>query len=329
MSKLFSLILIFILSLVLLSGCVSENEGNEKSKFRIGNVTWVGFAPLYLAEEKGFFDEQGIDIEIEMIEDSALRRAALASKRVDAIVDAVDVLVIERAQGIKGKAVTVLDLSAGGDGIITVDSINSVQDFKGKEIAVQIDTPSESMLLYLLKKNGLTANDVKILPMEAGAAGAAFVSGQVDIAVTWEPWLSKASERGNGKVFVSTREEKGLIVDLLTVHEDVLSSRPEDVKKVLRAWFKAIDFWKKNPAEANEIMAKYYDLPSEEFAEIISGVEWLSLSETREFFGNDLSESKVADVAETFSDIFLEAEKIDRPVSAGELFELDLLFGLE
>ena len=83
--------------------------------------------------------------------------------------------------------------------------------------------------MYLLKKNSMSVDDVQIIDTESGAAGAAFVSGKVDAAVTFEPWLSKAKERKDGKVLISSADAPGVIVDTVSVNETYLKNNPENM----------------------------------------------------------------------------------------------------
>jgi NitT/TauT family transport system substrate-binding protein len=82
----------------------------------------------------------------------------------------------------------------------------------------------------------------------------------VDAAVVWEPWLTKAKEGGNGRVLASTRDYRNLIVDVLAFNKNVVAKNPGDVHKIVNALFKAIDFWKRDPLEADKIMAPHFQL---------------------------------------------------------------------
>jgi len=181
---------------------------------------------------------------------------------------------------------------------------------KGKKIAVQKNFVGESFLMYVLKKNGLSLADVNEVDTESGAAGAAFASGQVDAAVTFEPWLSKAKERKDGKVLVSSADEPGVIVDTLSINAAYLKNHQETVRRVARGWFKALDYWKSNPEESNEIMAKHYNVSTTEFADLITGVKWPTLDENRAYFGLEEQKGKFYSVADTFSNAFLELGSI-------------------
>jgi NitT/TauT family transport system substrate-binding protein len=301
------LILLSLAAWLLFHRPVSE-AGSQA--FTLNVDTWVGYAPFWLAREKGFFQAEGLDVNIITMPDVGQRKASMIKGATDGIAETVDMLVLDREEGVPSIAVMEIDLSNGADGILTTDGIKTVEDLRGRAIAVQRNYASEALLNYLLKKHGLKPSDVQKIDTEGGAAGAAFVSGQVDVAVTFQPWLSKSKERRGGKILVSSADVPGVIVDILSIREQYLQQHPETVKKIMRSWFRALDFWKSNPAEANIIMARHYSSTAEEFSDLISGLTWPSFEENRTYFGTKQNPGHIYDVANTFVDIFLDTTQI-------------------
>lgn len=308
------LIPILIIVVVLIVGIIyfmtQKQEIGQLPKFKLTMNTWVGYGPFFLAQDKGFFKDEGIDVKITVNEDVAARKSALLGGSVDGVGDTIDALVRERDEGVLAVTVLEVDESNGADGILVTQGINSIKDLKGRKIFVQRNFVSEAFLQYVLGKNGISLNEVELVDTEAGAAGAAFVAGKADVVVTYEPWLSKAKERAGGKVLISTADEKGVIVDSLSVDEKVLKEQPQDVKKVMRAWFEAVDFWRKNPNEANELMAKHYNMSSQEFSELISGLIWPTYEQNLTYFGTKENPGRIYQVSDIFSDVFLQTKSI-------------------
>ena len=325
-------IILSVVVIILMVGIYffQQNKPQEKElkDFKLSVNTWVGFGPFYLADELGYFEEEGLDVDIIVMEGTAERKSTMITNKIDALGDTVDLLVLARDEDVPEVAVLEVDISDGADGLIATENIKSLSDLKNRKVAAQKNFVGESFLLYLLKKNGMSVNDVTIIDTESGAAGVAFVAGQVDAAVTWEPWLSKAKEREGGHVVVSSADEPGVIVDILTVNENVLKNRPDEVKALMRAWFKAIDYWEKNPDEANAIMTKYYDMPVEEFADIISGVKWPSYQENLAYFGTSDNPGKIYEVADTFGEVFLEIGSISSKPDLNKAIDESLLVDL-
>lgn len=269
------------------SGCDSSTpaSGNAGEKVRVATLTWVGYGPLYLAKEKGFF--KGIDVELVRIEDTSARRAALASGDVQVSVDIVDSFSNAAAVGIPAKVILKLDDSKGGDGIVVHEGIEKVEDLKGKTIAYPTGQPSHYLLLTVLAQHGMSVEDVRSKEMEADQAGAAFMSKNVDAAVTWEPWLTRASKLPNCKILVSTHDVPELIADVLTARNDFIEKKPDAVRALIEGWLEAVEYWKKNPDESNEIMARSLGLKADEFAAMVSGIQYSDAATNRAFFTAD------------------------------------------
>lgn len=303
-----------LIVIVIIAGFASWSYNYQKprsnEKFVLSVNTWVGFGPFWLAKEKGFFDEQGINVDIQTMEDTGQRKIALVKGDIDGLGDTVDLLVLERDEDVPAVAVMQIDASVGADGILATENIKDVVSLKSQKIAVQKNFVSEAFLNYVLQKNGLTSTDVQIIDTEAGAAGAAFVSGAVNVAVTFEPWLSKAKERNGGHVLVSSADYPGVVVDILSINEEYLKNHPEIVQKVMRGWFKAIAYWKSNPQEANAIMANHYNVTPADFVDIISGLNWPTYEENLAYFGTQSKQGKIYKIANTFVDIFLKTGQI-------------------
>lgn len=263
-------------------GCGPKGGGGAKLKVAIFN--FPGYMPVRLAETNKFFD--GVEVEVVRIEDTTARRAALSSGSVDGSVDILDSFTCARASGTAATVVLKIDDSLGADGIVAKKDVKSVRDLRGKTVAFARDQPSHFFLVALLEKEGMTMKDIVAKPMEdADKAGNAFVAGQVDAAVTWEPFLTNAKNQPNGHVVVSSKETPGLIVDVFVVRDEVLKARPEAVAGFLKGWFRAVEHWKAHPDDANKVMAGAMDLTPADFAAQVSGLKYADLAENKAFFG--------------------------------------------
>ena len=295
---------------VLLTACTAQTTGSSNADpavFRINVDTWIGYAPLHLAKEKGFFGD--VDVRIVLIPDVAQRKLAVVRGDNEAMAQTADMQVLGEDEGVPAKAVIPLDESLGADGIVATQDIQSIHDLVGETVLVQKNYASEALLNYLLEENGIPLDAVKTVDTEAGAAGAAFAAGQTKAAVTFEPWLSKAAERSGGHVLLSSKDAPGTIIDVLSVRDDYLAAHPEVVTQVARGWYKALEEWKLHPAESNAIMAKAYGVTTDEFAGLIEGLHWPDLAESTAYF-DKASTPNIRDVMQTFSQIFLKTGQI-------------------
>ncbi len=273
-----------IVAVALLCGC--KNSGAPpQTPLKIGLVTWIGYGPFYVAKEKGFFAENNVDVQFERIEGDVERRAAIASGRLDGIALTLDSMIVLRTNGIPLRTVMAIDVSNGGDGIVAIKDIHSIEELKGKQIAFPMGLPSHFFLYSALKSRNMDISDVKPINMDADAAGSAFASGKLDAAVTWEPWLSKADEVGRGHILMDSRQLPGKIQDVLFMREEVIAKHPAEIEGLIKAWYKAVDFTSSHPQEAQAIMSKSLGLQSGQVAKLISGIRYQDKGGNKAAFG--------------------------------------------
>lgn len=278
-------LILTLVALVVSAGCNLFKSEPQKHAFNMGMVTFAGYAPLYLAKEKGFFGD--LDVNLKRIEDVSSIRAGMANKELDGYLATPDIALDTDAKP-PGRAVWAIDESAGGDGVVVAGDVKDLQGLKGKKIAAEPGLPPHFVLLYLLHQNGLSSKDVQIQDMTTQNAAAAFASSSVDAAGIYEPYLSTAQKQRKGsRIVLSSAQTPDMIVDLIFVRDDVITSRPDDINKLIAGWRKAMEFIKSNPDEANEIMAKAFNLSVTDFKDTVGGIRWLDVSENRRLFGTD------------------------------------------
>jgi NitT/TauT family transport system substrate-binding protein len=271
------------------------------TNLQIGFSVWVGYGPLFVARDKGYFKDEGLNVDLVKVADPKERFSALVGKKLDGLVSTVDTMTLYWKPETPFKAVLGLDDSSGGDGIVSKPDINSITDLKGKTVGVNVGSVSHFFLDFLLQKNGLTDGDLKIVKMSQDDVPAAFATGKIDAGVTWEPALSKAV-KGGAKLLASSKETPGLIVDVLILRGDVLQSNPDAAKKLINAWNKAIDYIKSNPDDSYSIMQKglggFYEKPADIKADL-QGATLYDAARNKQFFsgngsGTALSTAKFA-----------------------------------
>lgn len=321
--------LVLAFMLLLASGCRKQEPSTSNKPFRIAIVTWIGHGPFLLAKEKGFFEKQGLNVEIEVIEDIGARRSALLSKNLEGIITSVDAFAVDAARNLPAKTILKLGEGNGADGIVAKQGITSLKDLKGHTVAFPRGEPSHFFLLLALEKVGLTTKDIKPQYMTAGDAGAAFVAGAVDACVTWEPWVTTAKEKGKGNILLTSRDSKGYLVDSFEVRNDVISERREDVKAFMRAWFEAVDYWKKNPDDANKIMAKKLGIPLDDFVAMLGGYKYSDYQDNMKYFGTEAAPGLYWEVFEAANKAWKADKIIDIPGQPSEFTDVSLLRELQ
>lgn len=294
----------------------------EGPRVRLAMSTWVGYAPFHVAAEKGLFRKQGVDVEILVLESVADRRSALAANRIQGFATTVDTHVITAASGIDVVQVLALDDSYGGDGLVARKEFRSLQDLKGKSVGLHtLGGASFFWFLYLLDREGLTLQDFNVINLTAGDAGAAFVAGRLDAAVTWEPWLGRAKQSPHGQVLIDSKQTPGVIVDSLGLRRDFVAQNPGAVRAIVRAWYDALEYMRANPADANRIMARAMGQTVPEFEATLGDVRFYGPQENLEYFGSPQRRGLIYDVTGKAVELYLKHGIIDRRVDAASLID--------
>jgi NitT/TauT family transport system substrate-binding protein len=266
----------------------------------IGLNTYAGYGLLYLAQEKGFFKAHGTDVRIVNTEDKASTAAAIAGKRLDGWVTTVDTFIFYDAAKLQLQQVLGISFSAGGEGIISTAQITQPSQLRGKTIAVEEGSPGYFFLLNVLADNKIPLKDVKLLSMKGADAGAAFVAGKVDVAATWQPWLSKADKRPGGHILVDTRSKPGLIADTLALRSDVIKNRPKDVTGFIEGYNDAYAYWHAHEEEADGVIAKALGISVDELKRELEVIHFASPDANRHYLLDQQGIRKVVARGVTF-----------------------------
>jgi NitT/TauT family transport system substrate-binding protein len=312
-----------ILPLLISSSCKTPGAHT----YKIGLGPWVGFGPLYLAQEKGFFKDAGVSVDLTVLTGLSERNSALKSGQVDGLAAPVDYFVLSAGNHLETTIVMEIDESVGGDGIVASKSIQNFEDLRGKRVAFQRGLPSEFFLRALLEQHHMRLEDLNAVDMETAQAGAAFIAKQLDAAAVWEPWLTKAKEQGGGHILASTKEYPNLIVDCLAFNNSVVSQHGDDVQKMVNAIFRAMDYWKDHQEEANAIMAPHFQVDAAKYAIILSGARFADLKRNQQYLGSASAPGPIFDVGKRASAIWLDAKVIQVPVKPEAIISTNFVQG--
>ena len=271
---------------------------HERDSLTIGIATWAGFGTGIVGMEKGFFPN--IEIETKTLDDARARQAAFVSGDIDIMISSVDLFAQEAAKKIAGMAFLVTDESQGGDGIVAKAEIKSVADLRGKKVAYAHGGPSDYLLFKVLDDAGVALNEVnRIAVDDPSRAGEVFLSGDVDAAVTWEPFLSNTVESGKGHILITTKEKPEIIVDIL-IASDKFAADEKLLRDFMDGWLKTVDYIKANPEEAAAIMAKGLNLPVEDVQGMMAGLKFADKDRNKYFFSS--AQPKDTHVAKLFNE---------------------------
>jgi len=317
MKKMISVLISMILMAAMLCSGASAAAQIPDGEFTIAFCTWIGYAPLYIAEANGYFENYGINPTLVINEDEATYAAAMFSGSIQGLGQVLDREIISYASGTPETVLLAMDESSGGDGIIASAEIQSIEDLKGKKVGLDTSSTAYFFFLTVLDSVGMTKDDVTIVDMDSDFTGPSFIAGDIDAAVTWEPFLSTAGEREGGHLLVSSADFPGTIVDVLTVR-DGLSD--EARQALTNAWFDAIDFLEANPEAAAEIMSKGLELSMEDTLGELSGVTFYGREGNKTFFDKN-AENNIYEVTGRAMQFWLDEGIIDEAIDLDQFIK--------
>jgi NitT/TauT family transport system substrate-binding protein len=248
-----------------LTGCVRETE----SVLRIGTNVWIGGEPLYLARELGHLEPKAIQL-VEYPSASEVLRA-FRNLAIDGMVISLDELFGLAVDGLQPRIILVVDVSHGADAVVGRAGMRTMNDLKGKPVAVESGALGAYVLSRALALNGMQASDVKVVHLESNEQPSAFEKGQVDAAVTFDPYRAQLIRAGAKTLFDSTAIP-GEIVDLLAVRATVLEKQPKAIQALLSGWFSATDYMEREPQDAARRMGIRQQTTGEQFLESLKGL---------------------------------------------------------
>jgi NitT/TauT family transport system substrate-binding protein len=258
-----------------------------QTRVSIGYSGWTGFAPLTLAKEAGIFRKHGLDVDLKKIPQKD-RHLAIASGDVQCAATTVETWVVWNANGVPTKQIFQMDKSYGADGMVVRNDIAKIADLKGKTVAASAPgTAPYFTLAWFLRKNGLSVKDVKVVNLEPGPAAQAFVAGQNDAAMTYEPYLSTVRANPKAGKIIATTLDYPMIMDTFGCTPKFLADNPKAAQALTDSYFDALAMIKAEPAKSYEIMGKDVKQSGAEFEASAKYLRWQDKEANRKFFAGE------------------------------------------
>jgi NitT/TauT family transport system substrate-binding protein len=256
-------------------------------KVGVGISGWTGFAPLTLAKEAGIFQKNGLDVTVKKIPQKD-RHLAIAAGDIQCAATTVETWISWNANGVATKQIFQLDKSYGADGMAVRNDIAAIKDLKGKQVAASVPGTSPYFALaWMLKKNGLSVKDVTVVNLEPAAAAQAFVAGQNDAAMTYEPYLSTVRTAPDKGKIIATTLDYPMVMDTFGCTPKFLAENPKAAKALADSYFEALDMIAKDQAKAFEIMGKDVKQTGEAFGQSAKYLRWQDKAANQKFFETD------------------------------------------
>ena len=260
----------------------NNNVEAEDVTINLSLDEWIGWEPILYAN-KGFetqdgsiFDELGIDVKIHIINDADASSNALIKGDLNAAG-----YTLNRTAFLSGKfADAGLDVvmpvftnySDGGDGIIAMNNITSIEDLVSAKIGVPKFSEAQSMVVWFINNSDLTdeqkstiINNLVLLD-DAEQTGQAFFAGSLDVAATWQPYLSYAEDSTDSHILFDTTFSNKLILDGIVFRSDFAKAHPDVVSKFIDGIFIALEEYESDFDTIRNIMPMFAGMSDEDIA---------------------------------------------------------------
>lgn len=279
------LVVLALLLLVLLPS-TEDNTGKvtfinqvaeDKIPIKVGYKATSHYLTVFVAKEKGYFDEQGLDAELIEFQNTNHIVDGVLSGSLDAGRGAlVKQFQIELQQPGTLKTFMVNKQTKENyiDSLIVRkdSSVKLISDLKGKIIATNEGSTESSFLKVILKKSGLGAGDYTLVTMKPDLLPAALEAGSIDAFFSYEPVTTVAISKSGAKVLSAAPIENYIIDPLVSggifMRADYIVKNPVKAKKIVAAFYKAAEFIQAHPEECPTIIAKYTSLDPEMNAQL-------------------------------------------------------------
>lgn len=243
----------------------TETVKNTNSSTNIINLSideWVGYATILQAngglttQPGSIYDKLGINVNINIINDATQSSNALIKGDIDGAGYTINRLAFLSnkftSSDTKITMPYITNYSNGGDGIIALSSIKTIDDLVNAKIGVPQFSESQAMIVWFVNQSDLPQSDKDkiinnlILFETADETAKAFFAGQIDVAGTWQPYLTQAENMTDSHILFSTANSTKLIMSGVIFRDDFAKSNPELVSKFIDGTLQAIDSYDKD-----------------------------------------------------------------------------------
>lgn len=294
------------------------------SSVSMGIEPWIGYAPWYIAQQEGYFQKYGLNVNIVNFEQDADRNAALIAGKTD--VSNIDTGRTIQFANKKEPAVPLLleDDSNGADAIMSVKSISTAAQLRGQTVAYEYGTTSDLLLHYYLLKHHLPFTAVRSINVPAANAGTLLIAGKDKVVVTYQPYISEATSSSSASkvhVFFSSAQAPGLISDFLVANRGWLAGHAKQARELVEAWNDAITFFHTHRTQAVAIMAKGVGATAGSLATTLAGVKLYSVADNESLVSSGTLASEYLGIGKTLKAM----GQISHTISLGSVADFKFL----
>ena len=292
----------------------------------VGNSPWPGFAAQFVAEDKGFYKEAGVNIKEKHEPVSTDLSADLQLDKVDlAWISVSELLAISDSQS-DFKAIAASDYADSGVDGIVARGVSRPEDLIGKDIVWGALPLQSALLSAYLRGSDVKQEQLRLRAVPPVKVRAAFLSQTAEVAIAYDPWLSEMAT--DGEVVFSAKDAEGAeaIATVLVGKADVISAHREDIVAYLKALEKGTQFYEDNRKEALEITANKLNLEaSARLIPVVNSLRLIKPSEHASIAFNSDNPLNIMDSIRLVAEIGQSTGEIALSVEPSQLYDTSLI----
>ncbi|WP_170008083.1 ABC transporter substrate-binding protein [Bacillus fonticola] len=328
MKRLFLLIILSVVSVVLAAcGSNEENASGEGTgeKVRIGYINVMDDAPAMVAEDAGYYEEEGLDAELVLFDSGTDLIKAIVNGDLDAGVLGATNAVSWAAQGADLKIVGGAQMGYHSILVNEDSGIQSIEDLKGKRLATQKQGSTADIVLngVTLTDAGLTRDDIEMTYVSPAVAVQSLQAGRVDAAFLFEPYDRLARIQGGVRELYEIGAEWPFPCMVVITSGDAADNNRDVVNKILDAQSKAVDLLENDPAQAAELITyrfteeESYSTPNGE----MTAEEVITEAIQAQTFDAGLNQEQIGQI-QAVADLMVDQDVLEEPFDVESILDL-------
>ena len=285
-----------------------DNDGNvinydkeSEDTINLSLDEWIGWKEIIDAngglttQHGSIYDDLGIKVNISIINDATQSSSAMISGDLDAAG-----YTVNRTAFLQNKFSTagldvimpyVTNFSNGGDGIIAKSNIETVDDLVNAKIGVPEFSEAQTLVVWFVNNSDLSDSDKQqiidnlILFATPDEAAKAFFAGEVDVAATWEPYLSQAQSMSESHIFFSTAYSSSLVMDGILFNKEFAEKNADVVTKFIQGGLKAAELYEKDMDTIKTVMPMFSTASDQDIIDNCAGAKLTTYADNMKLLG--------------------------------------------
>lgn len=242
------------------------------------------------------YDQLGIKVNISIINDATQSSNALISGDLDAAGYTINRIAFLQNKFKTGNTEIVVpfvtNFSNGGDGIIAKSSINTTKDLVNAKIGVPQFSEAHTLVLWFVNNSSDLTDEEKqniidnlVFFATPDESAKAFFAGDVDVAATWEPYLTQAQNMTDAHIFFSTKSSTSLVMDCIAFNKEFAEANSEVVTKFIKGALMASDMYDTDLETIKKVMPMFSTSSDEDIKDNCAGARLTTYADNINLLG--------------------------------------------